>query len=75
MEVQKGDRVMVNVAPFIGSVLRGNELIPCEVIDADELRALVRTEPPYREVTLWVLSSWIEEHPRRKQELLASLDA
>lgn len=73
MDVHIGDRVMVNVAPFIGSVMRGCELIPCEVIDVDELQVLVRTEPPYREVTLWVLSNWVEEHPQQKQELLASL--
>lgn len=73
MEVHKGDRVMVNVAPFIGSIMRSAESIACKVIDVDELQVLVRTEPPYREVTLWVLSSWVEGHPQQKHELAASL--
>jgi len=73
MDYQKGDRVMVNVAPFIGSAMRSEESIPCEVLDVDGIHVHVRAEPPYRAVSLWVLSSWIEGRPRRKQELLASL--
>jgi len=75
MDVRKGDRVLVNVAPFIGSVMRSNESVPCEVLDVDELRVHVRAEPPYRDVSLWVLSSWIEGRPQqRKQELLEPLE-
>ena len=73
MDVRKGDRVLVNVAPFIGSVMRCNESIPCEVIEVNGLQVHVRAEPPYRDVSLWVLSSWIEDRPQRKHELLASL--
>ena len=72
MQVRKGDRVQVNVAPFIGSVMRCNESIPCEVIDVNGLQVLVRAEPPYREVSLWVLADWIDDRPRQKEELLAS---
>jgi hypothetical protein len=73
MEIQKGDRVLVNVAPFIGSIMRSNESIPCRVIDVDGIQVHVRAEPPYREVSLWVLSSWIDGRQQQKRELLASL--
>jgi len=71
MDVRKGDRVLVNVAPFIGSVMRSNESVPCEVLDVDELRVQVRAEPPYRDVSLWVLADWIEGQSQREEELLA----
>jgi hypothetical protein len=73
MEIQKGDRVLVNVAPFIGSIMRSNESVPCEVLDVDGIQVHVRAEPPYRDVSLWVLSSWIDGRSQQKQELLASL--
>jgi hypothetical protein len=73
MDVQKGDRVMVNVAPFIGSVMRGHEAIPCEVLEVDGIQVHVRAESPYRDVSLWILSSWVEGRPGQKPELLASL--
>ncbi|MCD4727637.1 MAG: hypothetical protein K8R46_08245 [Pirellulales bacterium] len=72
MDVRKGDRVLVNVAPFIGSIMRSNESIPCEVIDVNGLQVHVRAEPPYRDVSIWILSSWIENLPQQKRELLAS---
>ncbi len=62
MDVQAGDRVLVNVAPFIGSVMRCDESIPCKVLAVDGAQVQVRVEPPYREVCLWLLSSWIESH-------------
>ena len=73
MDVRKGDRVLVNVAPFIGSIMRSNESIPCEVLEVDELQVHVRAESPYRDVSLWVLVDWIDGHPRQKQELITSL--
>jgi hypothetical protein len=73
MDVRKGDRVLVNVAPFIGSAMRCDDSIPCEVLAVDGMRAHVRVEPPYRNVSLWVLSIWIDERPKQKRELLASL--
>ncbi len=73
MEIQKGDHVLVNVAPFIGLVMRGSESIPCEVLDVDGIQVHVRVEPPYRGVSLWVLSSWVDGRQRQKRELLSSL--
>jgi hypothetical protein len=73
MDIQKGDRVLVNVAPFIGSVMRSNESIPCEVLDVEGLQVHVRAEPPYRGVSLWVLSSWIDGCTDQRRELLVSL--
>jgi hypothetical protein len=65
--------VLVNVAPFIGSVTRCDESIPCEVLELNGLRIHVRVEPPYRGVSLWILSSWIDGRPRQKGELLSAL--
>ena len=73
MDIQKGDRVLVNVAPFIGSMMRGHESIPCEVLDVDGLQVHIRAEPPYRDVSLWILSNWVDGRPGQKQELLSSL--
>jgi hypothetical protein len=73
MDVRKGDRVLVNVAPFIGSASRCDDSIPCEVLAVDGMRTRVRVEPPYRDVSLWVNSSWIEESLAEKRELLVSL--
>ena len=61
MEIQRGDQVQVNVAPFIGSFRRHKESVPCTVLTVEGPRVQVRTESPYREVTLWILSSWIEK--------------
>lgn len=73
MDIQKGDHVLVNVAPFIGSVMRCDESIPCEVLAVEGIQVHVRAEPPYREVSLWVLSSWIDGRRRQKRELLSAL--
>jgi hypothetical protein len=73
MEVLKGDHVLVNVAPFIGSIMRSNESIPCVVLEVDGLQALVRAEPPYRDVALWVLTDWIEGPLGQKRELMSAL--
>ena len=73
MEIQKGDHVLVNVAPFIGSIMRSNESIPCKVLEVDGIQVHVRAEPPYRGVSLWILSSWIDGRTQQKQELLAAL--
>jgi hypothetical protein len=73
MDIQKGDRVLVNVAPFIGSAMRGNDSIPCEVLDVKGFQVHVRAEPPYRGVSLWVMSNWIDAFHGSKSEMLASL--
>ena len=74
MEIQKGDRVLVNVAPFIGSVMRGSESIPCEVLEVDGLQVHVRAEPPYRGVSLWILSSWIDGRVNQERESLSAAE-
>jgi hypothetical protein len=73
MDIQKGDRVLVNVAPFIGSLLPGSESIPCEVLDVDGIQVHVRAEPPYRDASLWVLSSWVDGRQRERREAPSSL--
>ncbi len=73
MDIQEGDRVLVNMAPFIGSAARSKEAVPCEVLEINGLHVHVRAEAPYRPVSLWVLSSWIDGRPRQKRELLAVL--
>lgn len=71
MDIRKGDRVLVNLAPFIGSALPSKESIPCVVLDLNEVQVHVRTEPPYREVSLWVLSTWINGKVKEKHDLFA----
>ena len=65
--------MLVNVAPFIGSIVRCDDSIPCEVLAIDGVQVHVRVQPPYRDVSLWVLSSWIEGRLKQKRELLSSL--
>ena len=73
MDIQIGDRVLVNVAPFIGSIMRSEESIPCIVLDVDGIQIHVRAEPPYRAVSLWILSSWVDGRLQQKQELMSAL--
>jgi hypothetical protein len=73
MDIRKGDRVLINVAPFIGSATRCEDSVPCEVLAVDVLRMHVRVEPPYREVSLWVLSSWMDGRLEEKEELSLSM--
>ena len=61
MEIREGDHVRVNLAPFIGSVMRSKQSVPCRVLSIDGIHVEVCTEYPCREVSLWVLASWIEE--------------
>jgi len=75
MEIQKGDRVLVNIAPFIGSLTPGSESVPCEVLEVDGCQVCVRPEPPYRDVCLWVLSSWIEGRQGKHSTLLSAAGA
>jgi hypothetical protein len=73
VDIHKGDLALVNVAPFIGAVMRGSESISCEALDGNGTQAHVRAEPPYRGVSLWLLSNWIDGRQRQKRELLSSL--
>jgi hypothetical protein len=60
MDLKKGDRVLVNLAPFVGLVWRSKESIPCRVVGATNTHVEVMTEYPYREFSLWVQSTWID---------------
>jgi hypothetical protein len=60
MKLRKGDRVQVNLAPFIGSAVPSSQLIPCRVIDVRTAEVQVCPEPPCRAVGLWITSRWIE---------------
>ena len=60
MDVCKGDYVLVNMAPFIGSLRRNKQSVACEVlaVEGDELE--ICTLPPYREFTLRIERYWID---------------
>jgi hypothetical protein len=62
MDIHKGDRVLVNIAPFIGATLPGKSCVSCRVLEVDGVHVHVCTVPPYREVDLWVLSTWVQEN-------------
>ena len=72
MHLKQGNRVLVNVAPFIGSAARHKESVPCEVLAVAGDQVQVRTESPYRSVTLWVASRWIEVPQRASREVALS---
>ena len=60
MNIQEGDQVLVNLAPFIGSRRRSKEAIPCRVIAIDGPHIEISTHDPYRELSLWVEKTWID---------------
>ena len=60
MKVREGDQVLVNLAPFIGSMRRCAEAIPCRVVAIDGPHVEIRTSDPYRELSLWIDSTWID---------------
>ncbi len=60
MNIRVGNRVMVNLAPFIGSKVPSSQSIPCQVTAAEGDRLQVTSEFPYRSVTLWISPRWIE---------------
>lgn len=60
MNLQKGSRVLVNIAPFIGSWQRSKDSIPCRVLSIKETSVEIVTEPPYRVLSMWISPSWIE---------------
>ncbi len=70
MAIRRGDRVNVNLAPFIGSPSPSDQWIPCEVLEIDGLRVRVASQAPYRRVELWVPARWIQ--PAEKACLAAT---
>jgi len=59
--IQKENRVRVNIAPFIGSLQPSKESIPCRVLEVKDASIKVATEFPFRDLSMWVSSLWIEE--------------
>jgi hypothetical protein len=72
MVFHPGDRVLVNLAPFIGSPIRCPQVIPCRVIELSDDATLIQTEPPYRELELSVSPHWVEREPDKNAEELAA---
>ena len=56
-----GDSVFINAAAFIASRFRNCEAIPCDVLEVEDARLLVKTKFPYRVFTHWVSREWIED--------------
>jgi hypothetical protein len=63
MDIHQGDRVLVNLAPFIGSAAPSRQLIPCDVLAVEGQQVHVATSAPYRDLALWVGAEWIEDEP------------
>jgi len=60
MNIHQGDNVLVNLAPFIGSARPSSQSIPCSVLAITETHVEVTTLEPFRTVSLWVSSRWID---------------
>ncbi len=60
MDIHKGDRVLVNVAPFIGSLRRNKQSVTCEVLAVHGDEVEICTLPPCREFTLLIERFWID---------------
>ncbi|MCU0959436.1 MAG: hypothetical protein MUF48_04965 [Pirellulaceae bacterium] len=55
-----GDRILVNVAPFIGSPRRQRDAVSCRVLQVEGPWVRVCTECPCRDMDVWVSECWIE---------------
>jgi hypothetical protein len=64
MDSGVGDTVLVNLAVFTASRFRSRESIPCEVMEVNTERLLVRTCFPYRIFTMWIGREWVEKAGR-----------
>ena len=60
MDIRVGDQVLVNVAPFIGSLRRNRQSVACEVLAVHGDEVEIRTLAPCREVCLTVEQFWID---------------
>ncbi|MGO9110338.1 MAG: hypothetical protein ACLP9L_14035 [Thermoguttaceae bacterium] len=60
MDIHKGDHVLVNLAPFIGSLRRNKQSVTCEVLVVHGDEVEIRTLPPCRELILRVERYWID---------------
>jgi hypothetical protein len=73
MDIQQGEHVLVNLAPFIGSLRHSNRSIPCSVLAIDGAVVEVETAEPYRRVSLWISSRWIDGKLERTERQLLSV--
>ena len=64
MDLGVGDSILVNAAAFTASRFRSRESIPCDVLEVNTERLLVRTRFPYRVFTIWIGREWVEEADR-----------
>ena len=60
MDIHTGDHVLVNVAPFIGSLRRNKQSVACEVLALHGDEVEIRTLPPCREFTLRIERYWLD---------------
>ena len=60
MKMHAGDRVLVNIAPFIGWADPAHESIPCRVLSVVDASIEVATEHPQRPVVLQIAAKWVE---------------
>jgi hypothetical protein len=68
MDIQKGDRVLVNLAPFIGWERRAKTAIPCRVLAVQGTRLQVTAEYPCRDVTLSIQVDSVEERLESEEQ-------
>ena len=54
MDVQVGDRVSVNLAPFIASVRRCMDSVPCKVVEVARTQVRIVTSAP---TASWICGS------------------
>ncbi len=74
MDIRCGDRVLVNLAPFIGATDPSHESVPCEILVVEGARVQVRPVFPYREMALWIDRTWVEGELTEQEELIALHD-
>lgn len=60
VQVKSGNRVWVNIAPFIGWLDRGRSSVLCKVLQVSHDSVLVRTEGPCREFSIRIAPEWID---------------
>lgn len=60
MDLRAGDMVLVNVAPFIGSLRRNKQSVTCEVLEVRGDDIEIRTLAPCREVSITIERDWVD---------------
>ena len=68
MEIREGDRVLVNLAPFIGAARPSKAQVPCRVLTRGASYVEVVTEYPFRTLALRVTDNWIEANLEREAQ-------